>query len=72
MTTTLAEVESAARLSLRPGDRLVLSFPQRLSEQEFDSVRDLITETWDLPDGVGVIILDSGATLQVVAREDGS
>lgn len=65
----LPEVASAARLSLRSGDRLVLSFRQRLTDEQPDRLRDDV-KTRDLPDGVKVIMLDDGVKLEVLARED--
>jgi hypothetical protein len=66
---TLPEVATAARLSLRPGDRLVLSFDYRLDDASFDAVTEQV-KTWGLPEDVKVIILDQGQSLQVLARED--
>ena len=65
----LPEVASAARLSLRPGDRLVLSVAQRLSDYEFESLNEQV-KTWGLPDGVKIIILEQGMSLEVLAREE--
>jgi hypothetical protein len=65
----LPEVGTVERLSLRPGDRLVLTVPHPLDQAEFDSLWSAVA-TWGMPEGVKVIILDSGMSLQVLARED--
>ena len=65
----LPEVATAARLSLRPGDRLVLTFDARLTPEEYDTLSVQVKD-WGLPDDVKVIVLEGGATLQVLARED--
>jgi hypothetical protein len=61
-----------ARLDLRPGDRLVLTFPQRLTAEESDWVAERLRGAWDLPESVRVVVLDGGATLTVAseARQD--
>ena len=69
MAIELPEVAAVARLSLRPGDRLVLSFDSRLDEAQYDAVAQDV-KGWGLPEDVKVIVLDGGATLQVLARED--
>jgi hypothetical protein len=58
-----------ARLELRPGDRLVLSYAACLTDEQVGRLHDEV-EAWWLPEGVQVIILDGGASLQVLARED--
>lgn len=65
----LPEVAAAARLSLRPGDRLVLSFAERLDMAQYERLSQDV-KGWGLPEDVKVIILDGGATLQVLSRED--
>jgi hypothetical protein len=65
----LPEVATAARLSLRPGDRLVLTFARPLTDAGYHSVLSQV-KTWNLPEDVKVIVLDSGADLKVLARED--
>lgn len=58
------------RLTLRPGDRLVLNHKNRLTDVEYIKVIKYIEEHWGLPDGVKVIIMDGGDSLQVLAREE--
>lgn len=60
----LPDVATIERLSLRPGDRLVLSYDYQLSDAEFAGIKRQVS-TWGLPEG-SVIILDSGSRLQVL------
>jgi hypothetical protein len=61
----IAKVE---RLSLQPGDRLVLTVDRRLDDEEFQEMCER-TRAWvrslGLPDG-GVIVLEAGMSLQVL------
>ena len=65
----LPEVAKVERLSLRPGDRLVLSFDCRVSDEESDAIL-AEARAWGLPEGTKVIILDRGQSLQVLSRDD--
>jgi hypothetical protein len=65
----LAEVATVERLNVWPGDRLVLTFPRPVSDEEYEDLCKSVKETWGLPKGVKVIILDSGARLQILACE---
>jgi hypothetical protein len=69
----LPDVAKVERLSLRPGDRLVLSFDRYLDDAEFDEVTRR-TREWvrdmGLPDG-GVVVLEGGASLQVLEAGTG-
>ena len=60
-----------ARLDLKPGDRLVLAFQQRLSDEEYERVTHRLRDAWDLPESVRVVVLDGGATLTVASAADG-
>jgi hypothetical protein len=64
----LPDVARIERLSLRPGDRLVLTVDHPLDDAEFsvllERTRELARDL-GLPEG-GVIILDSGTSLQVL------
>lgn len=66
---SVPEVAGVKRLSLRPGDRLVLSVEQRLTDEDYARLRDDVNG-WGLPEGVKVIVLDGGSKLQVLVRED--
>ena len=61
----IAKVE---RISLQPGDRLVLTADRRLDDEEFQVLCER-TRAWvrslGLPDG-GVIVLEAGVSLQVL------
>jgi len=55
------------RLTLGPGDRLVITYPRLLSQQEADRLRQRFAAALrDVP----VIILDGGADVSVVAEEE--
>lgn len=60
----LPDVATIERLSLRPGDRLVLSFDYQLDDTMFAALKEYV-RGWGLPEG-SVIIIDSGARLQVL------
>jgi len=64
----LPDVAKAERLSLRPGDRLVLTADHPMDEFEFhvfcERAREMARDL-GLPEG-GVIVLDSGVSLQVL------
>ena len=60
----LPDVAKIERLTLKPGDRLVLSFDRYLSDAEYDGVREQV-RLWGLPPG-GVLVLDGGAKLRVL------
>ena len=64
----LPGVAKIERLSLQPGDRLVLTVDRRLDDEEFQVLCER-TRAWvrslGLPDG-GVIVLEAGVSLQVL------
>ncbi|HRJ41581.1 MAG TPA: hypothetical protein PL105_06865 [Caldilineaceae bacterium] len=60
-------VESVRVVDLRPGDRLVVMFPHRVSMAEVERLRAVMSE-WAA--GHEVLVLDGGASLEVV-REGG-
>lgn len=64
----LPEVAKVERLTLRPGDRLVLTVDHQLDDYEFRNLTEQARE-WardlGLPEG-GVIILEAGLSLQVL------
>jgi hypothetical protein len=65
----LPDVAKIERLSLKPGDRLVLSVDHRLSDAEFAWLTESV-RAWDLPEG-SVIILEGGLSLQVLEAAAG-
>jgi hypothetical protein len=58
------DVAKIERLSLRPGDRLVLSVDHLLDDAELAGLREGV-RAWGLPEG-SVIILEAGLSLQVL------
>jgi len=70
VTFEIPHVESVERLSLRPGDRIVLTSASRLDDEQFAELSQHI-KSWGLPEDVKVIILEAGLSLQVLSREDG-
>jgi hypothetical protein len=67
MSVELPDVAKIERLSLRPGDRLVLSFDYQLFDDEFAALTKYV-RGWGLPEG-SVLIIDNGARLQVLEAE---
>lgn len=59
--------ESVKVVDLRPGDRLVMMFPHRVSMVEAERLRVVLDE-W--APGYGVLLLDGGTSLEVL-REAG-
>jgi hypothetical protein len=58
------DVAKIERLSLRPGDRLVLSVDHPLDDVELTELAEGV-RGWGLPEG-SVIILEAGLSLQVL------
>lgn len=61
------EVESIARLDVRPGEVLVVTVPEDFDAADAEHVTRALRER--LPDGVNVLIVKAGITFQVVAQE---
>jgi hypothetical protein len=64
----LPEVGEVRRLSLGPGDKVAVIYPERLSAYYYDVLRARLIEIW--PD-VPVLVLDGGPDLAVVHDERG-
>jgi hypothetical protein len=60
----IPDVARVERLSLRPGDRLVLTVARSLDDAEFCALREQVGAL-GFPEG-SVLILDSGMSLQVL------
>ena len=67
MAPLLEEVESVKMMRLEPGDRVVLLFPGPLPKRALAVLRDQLDRMF--PDNP-VIILDNGATLEVLKGAD--
>ncbi|SDT69500.1 hypothetical protein [Jiangella sp. DSM 45060] len=61
------EVESIARLDVRPGESLIVTVPNDFDAADADHVHRALRER--LPAGVNVVIVQAGITFQVVAQE---
>lgn len=60
------EITNASALVIHPGDRVVLMFPDNLSQNE----RDHAIATWkDFSPDTPCFILDGGASIAVVCNE---
>lgn len=62
----LPEITAAERLTLRPGDALVIRFPGQISRHEADRVTARVRATLKLDDAIPVLILPAGASAEVV------
>lgn len=62
------DVTKVERLTLRPGDRLVLSVDHELDDAGWAQVLDGVRR-WGLPEG-SVIVLEAGLSLQVLAAAE--
>jgi hypothetical protein len=60
----LPEVARVERLTLRPGDRVVVTVERHLTDAEFGDLRAQV-RGWGLPEG-SVIIVSGGMTLSVL------
>lgn len=69
----LPEVTEAKRLTLRPGDLVVLRFPDVLDLQQVEDVQAAMRDAFgDLGWKPKVIVLDGGADIEVIGPEAGS
>ncbi len=67
MTVNVVAVE-IAKLSLRPGDLLVLTLPGHVTDEVRSQAGALFAKL--APEGANVVVLDGGATLSVVRPEE--
>jgi hypothetical protein len=58
------EITEAQRLTLKPGDVLVLHVKGRISDEQVAMIRSRLLPL--LPDGVQAMVLDQGTSLEVV------
>jgi hypothetical protein len=59
------EIESIARLDVKPGETLVVTMPYQLSRDDAIEVQRTIQDR--LPDGVDVLVVPRGVVFNVVA-----
>jgi hypothetical protein len=55
---------------LKPGDRLIVRTQERLSPAAADAIRERLRTLLPLPEGVQVLILDCGMTLDAEQSDD--
>jgi hypothetical protein len=60
------DITEVRRLTLKPGDVLVVRTDEKLSPETLAALRKYLHSWLDLPDDVRVLILDGGASLEVV------
>lgn len=69
------EITDVQRLTLKPGDRLVVRTGEKLSPEVAATLREHLHGWLGLPDDVRIVVLDSGVSLEVVegldAEQDG-
>lgn len=56
-----------AKLELQPGDVLVLKFPEKLSREQMDNVRQAFSGAFS---GFKAMILDGGADIAVLSAKE--
>lgn len=65
-TWQLPEITEVQRLTLKPGDRLIVRTDEKLSDQVAAALRERLHAWLGLPDDVRVLILDRGVSIEVV------
>lgn len=66
---SLPEITDVQRLTLKPGDRVIVRAPGHLTPQAVDMLRARM-RAW-LPDGVQALVLDGGMSLEVLEPPEG-
>ena len=64
----LPEITAVERLTLRPGDALVIRFPGQISRQAAEDVTGRVRATLGLDESVPVLILAVGARAEVIGQ----
>jgi hypothetical protein len=63
---TLPEIAEVQRLTVNPGDRLIVRAPAKLDAATAAHLIERLRAGLDLPDDVRVVILDGGMSVEVV------
>jgi hypothetical protein len=63
---TLPEITEVQRLTVKPGDRLIIRTDEKLRADTAAYLLDRVRHGLDLPDDVHVVVLDSGMSVEVV------
>ncbi len=66
LNPALPEISEVQRLTLKPGDRIIVRTPQRLDMNTADYVERSVRARLQLPDDVPVLLLPDGMSLDVV------
>lgn len=64
----LPGITAVERLTLRPGDALVIRFPGQISQQQADRVIARVRATLGLDESVPVLILPAGSSAEVIGQ----
>lgn len=59
------EITDVQRLSLQPGDRLIVKIQRRIRPQDAEFIKSRVRAVLELPDDVPILILDEGMTVSV-------
>jgi hypothetical protein len=62
----LPEITAVERLTLRPGDALVIRFPGPIDPRQFDRITEAVRVRLKLDDAIPVLVLDSGVSVEVI------
>jgi len=65
----LPEITDVQRLTLKPGDRIVVRSPERLSPATAELVLERVRTILRLPDDVPVLLLADGMSLEVAESQ---
>jgi hypothetical protein len=60
------EITEVQRLTLKPGDRLVVRTDEKLTTEQHYQVRAVIRAHLEIPDDVPLVILPRGMSVEVV------
>jgi hypothetical protein len=61
----LPEITEVQRLTLRPGDRIIVRTPERLDMATAERVHHRVLAVLQLPDDFPLLVLPEGMTLEV-------
>ena len=64
----LPEVTEVERLTLKPGDRLIVRVPEKISQDIVDRLKERLRAALGLDPTTKIVILDSGMSLEVAER----
>jgi hypothetical protein len=62
---SLPEVKEIQRWTLRPGDRLIVSTDQQITNDQVDRIKDIVRASLALPDDFPVLVTGPGINVEV-------